>query len=108
VFVPSALLAAVPDERAPEPAAAPRTAESTPATPGGLPKRSRVAVTERPAEPAEPAAGQTGAPDAGDRPPARPARETAAGLGAWQRGTRSGRAATPPDGTDTDSKEPRP
>lgn len=112
VFVPSALLTAVPDGRAPEPAAASRAAETTAAasTPGGLPKRSRVAVAERPAEPAAPAepSEPAAAPAPGDKPPARPARETAAGLGAWQRGTRSGRAATPPDGTDTDSKEPRP
>ncbi|WP_396445681.1 ATP-binding protein [Actinomadura sp.] len=103
VFVPSALLTSLPDERAPEPAAAPRTADAA-ATAGGLPKRSRVAVAERPAEPD---AGD-GAPGAGERPQARPARETAAGLGAWQRGTRSGRAAAPPDGEGTDSKDLRP
>ncbi|GAA1868816.1 ATP-binding protein [Actinomadura bangladeshensis] len=110
VFVPSALLTAVPDGRAPEAAAASRAVEAVAAesTPGGLPKRSRVAVAERPAEPAESAAAaQPAAPAAGNEPPARPARETAAGLGAWQRGTRSGRASAP-GGEDTDSKEPRP
>ncbi|MCQ0005155.1 hypothetical protein LUX73_10985 [Actinomadura madurae] len=49
-------------------------------------------------------------PDTGERPPARPARETAAGLGAWQRGTRSGRAAASPgaDGPSIESKDLRP
>lgn len=106
VFVPSALLTAVPDDGRPEPAAASRSAGTktaeriaagadAPSTTRGLPKRSRVAVAERPGG----AAGDdpAGTPDDGREPPARPARETAAGLGAWQRGTRSGRAATPSD-----------
>ncbi|MFB4311567.1 ATP-binding protein [Actinomadura sp. GTD37] len=95
VFVPTALLTTVPDEGPPEPAAATRpaveegaAAADGAATPGGLPKRSRAAVAE----------AAPGAPAAGERPAARPPRETAAGLGAWQRGTRSGRAATPPGG----------
>ncbi|NKZ04730.1 ATP-binding protein [Actinomadura latina] len=105
VFVPSALLAAVPDERVPEPAATTAMAESAASTSGGLPKRSRAAVAERPAEPSGDGAGT---PDTAAGPQARPARETAAGLGAWQRGTRSGRAATPPDGERTDSEDLRP
>ncbi|NDU75163.1 hypothetical protein GWI34_21395, partial [Actinomadura sp. DSM 109109] len=78
-----------------------------PATPGGLPKRTRVAVAERPARDEEPPA----APDPGAQPPPlRPARETAAGLGAWQRGTRSGRAAGPSgtEGPGIESKDLRP
>jgi hypothetical protein len=101
VFVPSALLTNVPDAREPAPAAAPRpapkTVAATASTAGGLPKRSRVAVAERPpaAEPpADTADTAAGTDEAA--PPARPARETAKGLGAWQRGTRSGRATAPP------------
>ncbi|MFA1544823.1 ATP-binding protein [Actinomadura chokoriensis] len=114
VFLPAALLTTVPDERRPEPAAVPRPAGESAAaadgasTPGGLPKRSRVAVAERPAgdaAAAETAGGETAAQDAGERPPARPARETAAGLGAWQRGTRSGRASAPPSQTGEPSIE---
>jgi hypothetical protein len=70
-------------------------------TASGLPKRSRVRpadeqqpTTAGPATPATPA-GQ--AAD-GDGLPVRPSRETAAGMGAWQRGTRSGRATTPSEG----------
>ncbi|WP_067901777.1 sensor histidine kinase [Actinomadura chibensis] len=103
VFVPSALLTNVPDDREPEPAAAPRPAPKTVAaaaaapasTAGGLPKRSRVAVAEPPPADAPPADTAAAGTDEA-APPARPARETAKGLGAWQRGTRSGRAATPP------------
>ncbi|TDD39215.1 ATP-binding protein [Actinomadura sp. KC06] len=104
VFVPSALLTTVPADRRPEPAPAPAPSPSeatgpepsAPATDGastagGLPKRSRVASRRRP--------GGTTGRDGAAEPAARPARETAAGLGAWQRGTRSGRAATPPDDT---------
>ncbi|WP_207943440.1 ATP-binding protein [Actinomadura sp. KC345] len=105
VFVPSTLVTTVPDARPPEPVAALRPAgrsaavEDGPATAGGLPKRSRVAVADRPAGAGD-ADEEPGAPDTGDRPPARPPRETAAGLGAWQRGTRSGRAATPSEPTE--------
>ncbi|MFI0483081.1 ATP-binding protein [Actinomadura sp. 9N215] len=124
VFVPSALLTTVPDDRLPEPASPappspspsrPDENESTerpaatdgPSTAGGLPKRSRVATARR-------TGGTTGgaakaAPAGGAEPAARPPRETAAGLGAWQRGTRSGRAAAPPDldgrGTDAPAGE---
>ncbi|WP_433230442.1 ATP-binding protein [Actinomadura formosensis] len=113
VFLPSALLTTVPDERGPARAVPARAAENTaPAdgtsTASGLPKRNRVAVAEPPAAPD--GDEEPGAPDTGERPPARPARETAAGLGAWQRGTRSGRARTPPDagGPGAESKDLRP
>ncbi|WP_207928716.1 sensor histidine kinase [Actinomadura sp. 6K520] len=108
VFVPSTLITSVPDERPPESVPAPRPAarsgtgtEDGPATAGGLPKRSRVAVAERPAGSGG-TDGDPGTPDTGEWPAARPARETAAGLGAWQRGTRSGRAAVPAENTDTE------
>jgi hypothetical protein len=52
-------------------------------TPNGLPKRRRHTPAAEQAAPAAPA-------------PARPAERTATGLGAWQRGTRSGRAVPPP------------
>ncbi|QFG24423.1 ATP-binding protein [Actinomadura sp. WMMB 499] len=115
VLVPNALLTAVPDAPRAEPAASrpagaarPRDADRDTArdgsrdgtvTAGGLPKRSRVAVAERvPAEDGSSGAGDArGAAAAGAaEPPARPAREIAAGLGAWQRGTRSGRTGDPP------------
>nr|BFE39016.1 sensor histidine kinase [Actinomadura rugatobispora] len=125
VFLPSVLITTVPADDEPAPARgsssrtgsarASRTAKTTAAasvtasggtaravadarpgrasgggtkTVGGLPKRRRMESGE-----ALPAEGATA-----DRP-ARPAKETAAGLGAWQRGTRSGRASTPSDGT---------
>ncbi|MFB4320448.1 sensor histidine kinase [Actinomadura sp. 21ATH] len=108
VFLPSALITAVPAgdgapraaEPRPKAAAAARAAFSGPEapaprpaparTPGGLPKRRRTALPAT-----SPSAASGGADDR-----ARPARETAAGLGAWQRGTRSGRAASPPGGAD--------
>ncbi|MBO2458827.1 sensor histidine kinase [Actinomadura violacea] len=106
VFVPSALLADVPDDPRARPAASGAGAErarsaaapDAPSTEHGLPKRSRVAVADRTPEPDEPDTADAPAPAAWAEP-ARPARETAAGLGAWQRGTRSGRAGTPPAGT---------
>jgi hypothetical protein len=85
-------------------------------TPGGLPKRRRTAtvapgaqsVPTAGASPAEagsveaepengvaadgPDPGAPASPDA-EPPPSKPAKKVAAGLGAWQRGTRSGRAA---------------
>ncbi|TDB96594.1 ATP-binding protein [Actinomadura sp. 7K534] len=122
VFVPSALVTEIPDERPPEAAPAPRPAadsgtgpEDGPSTAGGLPKRSRLAVAERPGETDErPGTNEgPGTADTGEWPAARPARETAAGLGAWQRGTRSGRAAAPSgdaaaEGTAAESKDLRP
>lgn len=109
VFLPSALLTTVPDDPRPEPAPPPPPAETSaetsdkdaaadgPSTAGGLPKRSRVTVAER-------RGGTTGAPGEGKEPAARPARETAAGLGAWQRGTRSGRAAAEDGDGDGDGR----
>jgi signal transduction histidine kinase len=101
VFVPSALLTDVPDGPRARPAASgggervpTANAPDVPSTEHGLPKRSRVAVADRTPEPDEPDAP---AP-AGWAEPVRPPRETAAGLGAWQRGTRSGRAGTPATG----------
>ncbi|MFF5264876.1 ATP-binding protein [Actinomadura viridis] len=63
------------------------TLNTTGRTAGGLPKRRRAEITK-----------PSGAGAGGAERPARPARETAAGLGAWQRGTRSGRAASPSEG----------
>jgi hypothetical protein len=60
-----------------------------PLTPGGLPKRRRVPPSEQPHVAERP--GQNASL------PGRPARETAAGMGAWQRGTRSGRVNVSPD-----------
>ncbi|GAA4240627.1 sensor histidine kinase [Actinomadura meridiana] len=101
VFVPNSMLTTVPDDK-PRSVTAPRPVEPEPegpaegpATAGGLPKRRRV-----------PAAGRE--PRDGERPPSRPARETAAGLGAWQRGTRSGRASAPSDPPPEPSTNPPP
>ncbi|POM25245.1 Histidine kinase-, DNA gyrase B-, and HSP90-like ATPase [Actinomadura rubteroloni] len=87
VFLPTALLTRVPDEIAPV-HTAPEPADRTRTTPGGLVKRRRVS-----AAPAE-TSGLSGPAPAR---PGRPARDVAAGMGAWQRGTRSGRATAPPD-----------
>ncbi|GAA3239620.1 ATP-binding protein [Actinocorallia longicatena] len=91
VFLPSELLTTVVRQERP-PRAEP--AVRTPAqTTGGLPRRQRQdpdeAVREQPASSAAPAA---------------PSRRKAAGLGAWQRGTRSGRTLTP---TETEEKDQR-
>jgi hypothetical protein len=71
-------------------------AERKPAlTAGGLPRRRRVtAEQEQEHEPAGEPSAPAAAPAAAPRTPSR---KTAAGLGAWQRGTRSGRAPVPPD-----------
>jgi hypothetical protein len=120
VFLPTALLTRIDDRPKAKAAAnatapAPREAALAPSgaeaerkpslTKGGLPRRRRVsATTARPADAASTAApaavpeqrtAQPGAVPPGQ--PVRPARQTAAGLGAWQRGTRSGRATVPPD-----------
>ncbi|MFC0038056.1 sensor histidine kinase [Actinomadura rayongensis] len=84
VFLPTALLTRLPAETAPVPAA-PEPPDRTRTTPGGLVKRRRVSAA--PAEQGGPAPAR----------PGRPARDVAAGMGAWQRGTRSGRATAPPD-----------
>jgi len=62
-------------------------------TAGGLPKRRRRAVEEAPV--ARPPAATA------DTPSGRPARQVAAGLGAWQRGTKSGRGSTSSDSEGT-------
>ncbi|RAY15717.1 ATP-binding protein [Actinomadura craniellae] len=95
VFLPMDLLTRIPAETG-----APGAAPEQPAaredragqTSSGLPKRRRMEV----------AAAVAPSPEPADRP-ARPAREIAAGMGAWQRGTRSGRAAP----LDSEGKEPR-
>jgi len=82
VFLPSELLTTLPPEEGP-----PRAAVAPPApelTAQGLPKRRRQAADEAAPEPSAPLAA-----------PAEPSRRKAAGLGAWQRGTRSGRAVSP-------------
>ncbi|WP_106399753.1 ATP-binding protein [Actinocorallia populi] len=94
VFLPSELLTAVTRE-------APPRFEAVPAAPvltsGGLPKRRRqeageagepVVSLSAPAEPARP----------------EPSRQKAAGLGAWQRGTRSGRAGSPSASEEKDQR----
>ncbi|MFD8593009.1 ATP-binding protein, partial [Streptomyces sp. NPDC059637] len=82
---------------APAPAPAPAAGTAPPAghperpstTAGGLPKRRRRAAAPAAASPAQPAQP---APDA--VPARRPAENTASVMGAWQRGTRSGRSGT--------------
>ncbi len=111
VFLPTSLLTRVENlSRAVRPTPAPRITEPpeqatgpSPAEPadvpaktaGGLPKRRR-ATAEPKSE--RPEGSETGsdAPEQNVGSP-RPARQVAAGLGAWQRGTRSGRSTTPPD-----------
>jgi signal transduction histidine kinase len=108
IFLPSALLAVRPKDDAVRPAAAPDPPEEASAgigetpqkpslTAGGLPRRRRVtaAVAQPPSTTARPGAGESG-PRERLGESAR-ARQTAAGLGAWQRGTRSGRATVTPD-----------
>jgi Histidine kinase-like ATPase domain len=116
VFLPTVLLTRL-DER-PQAASKPATPAAVPSPPapeepshdapqtpsltaGGLPRRRRatadpLAVDE--------AAGQAVSPQAEQPAPLpvptssrEPDRRTAAGLGAWQRGTKSGRATVPPD-----------
>ena len=114
VFLPTALLTRVdspPAVMRPAPATAPsRPAPDAPPpaepdssvapslTAGGLPRRRRVTPAEQAQTPGQ--SQQSGVPHAPGgpaAPPGRPARETAAGMGAWQRGTRSGRAIVQPD-----------
>jgi hypothetical protein len=127
VFLPSALLDKYEDDKdedgrmaAPRPASAEAGAGSAGAgsagaaeassrpglTAGGLPRRRRASATDvnQAVDPAATVAvrsdsityGEPAGPalSADPRPPSR---RTAAGLGAWQRGTRSGRATDPPD-----------
>jgi hypothetical protein len=116
LFLPTALLTRLDDR--------PRTVGATPAAPAeeivpeavsavpeetpppsvtasGLPRRRRASAGESPAPQQQPqTAGlderSAPAPE-GPEEPGRPARRTAAGLGAWQRGTQAGRATVPPD-----------
>jgi len=122
VFLPTALLtrlddrpkAAVapartaPPEPTPTPAPArvETVAEEAPKpslTAGGLPRRRRASAGANPDDApatAPAASSEQEPPQLGPTvpaEPARPARQVAAGLGAWQRGTRSGRATVPPD-----------
>ncbi|MGI8332501.1 ATP-binding protein [Actinomadura scrupuli] len=104
MFLPAALLTRA--TGSPEPAVAtgavtaPAPRPGGPASPapastaGGLPRRRR-AEAAGPVRPAAPAARNAD-------PLGRPARQTAAGMGAWQRGTRSGRAVAPLEGEGKD------
>lgn len=117
LFLPTALLTRLDDRsravRATPPApekeivpeaviAAPVEAPQQPSlTASGLPRRRRASGGQPPAPQPQPQP-QTAELDersASDVPdePGRPARQTAAGLGAWQRGTQAGRATVPPD-----------
>jgi two-component sensor histidine kinase len=78
--------------KAADTAAAPTSAPATVSTAGGLPKRRRRAAAEPAAAVPAPAASAEA-----QAPPARPAHETATRMGAFARGTRSGRAATADD-----------
>jgi hypothetical protein len=116
VFLPTELLTQI--ENTPEPKPEPALTAPAPApapmsglsgsdapqqrqvTAGGLPKRQRASAErsttgEQALPTRQPAAAELSS--APDLPPGRPARETAAGMGAWQRGTRSGRATASPD-----------
>jgi signal transduction histidine kinase len=91
VFLPTELLTRVSKPSTPNSAVVPPPSPVTPPdtelerTTGGLPRRRRR----------EPVAEQSPAP-APAPSPVRPPERTATGLGAWQRGTRSGRAGSPP------------
>ncbi|WP_119729472.1 ATP-binding protein [Thermomonospora amylolytica] len=94
VFLPNTLLTSITEEsEAPvgeQPGTVTQAAAPAPvagATASGLPKRRRATTAVAAADDDTAVAA---------RPP-RPARERAAGLGAWQRGTRSGRAAASSD-----------
>lgn len=96
----------------------PAAPDERPVTAGGLPKRRRVTAASprngRPAPPGEWAGpadrtlvtgpAQAGWPAPADAPSSRSARDIAAGMGAWQRGTRSGRATVSPEGTDSEGE----
>ncbi|MCW2898645.1 MAG: Histidine kinase, gyrase and HSP90-like ATPase [Streptosporangiaceae bacterium] len=95
VFLPTELLTRIESNpRQPAPVAEAPAETAEPArerdlTAGGLPKRRRVRIGEQ---------SQTGEQHVLKATmPGRPAWVTAAGMGAWQRGTRSGRAAASPD-----------
>ncbi len=88
VFLPSELLTTVPADEPPAEAPAPAPV----LTSGGLPRRQRQAD--------ETARSQ----DFPASAPAQPSRHKAAGLGAWQRGTRSGRAVSPSASEEKDQR----
>jgi hypothetical protein len=118
LFLPTALLSRLDDRpravraapAAPAPAeeivpeavsAVPEETPQSSTTAGGLPRRRRASTGQSPAPQPQPqTAGlderSAPAPEVPDAP-GRPARQTAAGLGAWQRGTQAGRATVPPD-----------
>src|SRR5262249_57766190 len=80
--------AAPPTPRSP---VSPPAREEQTTTAHGLPKRRRVTATGN-------GTGEQPLPSGGaSAPSTRPARETAAGMGAWQRGTRAGRSIVSPD-----------
>ena len=95
VFLHSELLTTVTREEPPR-------FESVPSapvlTPGGLPKRRR----QEGGEPSSDPVVTLSTPAAPARP--EPSRQKAAGLGAWQRGTRSGRAGSPSASEDKDQR----
>ena len=88
VFLPSELLTTVPADEPPAEAPAPAPV----LTSGGLPRRQRQAD--------ETARSQ----DFPASAPAQPSPHKAAGLGAWQRGTRSGRAVSPSASEEKDQR----
>jgi hypothetical protein len=95
VFLPNALITRVPNKPEPAQPAAPAGPDPAPAEPpapestaSGLPKRRRRNARQDPGTEQLPPAAT---------PPARSSRQTAAGLGAWQRGTRTGRTTAPSD-----------
>lgn len=75
----------------------PDAPEQRPVTAGGLPKRQRVADAGQSPTPPDGQPLPAGEPAQSGRPPGLSARESAAGLGAWRRGTQSGRATVPSD-----------
>jgi hypothetical protein len=83
---------AAPLSAEPAPSAAAAASATTSSTAGGLPKRRRRTAAEPAAAVQEPAV-----PSGGEPAPTRPAYETATRMGAFARGTRTGRAATPAD-----------
>ena len=118
VFLPTVLLTRLDDrsQAAPKPPARP-AAPSPPApapapeepgsdapqapslTAGGLPRRRRAEIPAVDEAAGQGVAAQDQEPDSLPAPVSsrEPDRRAAAGLGAWQRGTRSGRATVPPD-----------
>jgi two-component sensor histidine kinase len=85
--------APLPPEVAPQAASESEYTATYGATVGGLPKRRRRSPSPEDA-PADPAAA---VPAGGEPAPVRPAHETASRMGAFARGTRSGRASSPND-----------